>query len=193
MKYTNIKKLLIKFMGGGLIDFPTRFLRWVKIDGDTESDDGGGDTPVSNVKPWLKGLCINENIPEGYAHLADCFYNAGFAKGVTVDNTIYIKLTDEEIANYNEESLIENWDHIKCLFNSEKIEEYIVQHGLTIPEVDNTVFIPYSQNQIRFLTDIQYYYETYIQFCRSIPVDNVYGFRLMKIKTTDNEIYYIMI
>lgn len=42
MKYTNIKKLLIKFMGGGLINFPTRFLRWVKIDGDAEGDDGGG-------------------------------------------------------------------------------------------------------------------------------------------------------
>lgn len=42
MKYTNIKKLLIKFMGGGLINFPTRFLRWIKIDGDAEGDDGGG-------------------------------------------------------------------------------------------------------------------------------------------------------
>lgn len=42
MKYTNIKKLLIKFMGGGLVNFPTRFLRWVKIDGDAEGDDGGG-------------------------------------------------------------------------------------------------------------------------------------------------------
>lgn len=44
MKYTNIKKLLIKFMGGGLINFPTRFLRWIKIDGDAEGDDGGGDS-----------------------------------------------------------------------------------------------------------------------------------------------------
>ena len=42
MKYTNIKKLLIKFMGGGLINFPTRFLRWIKIDGDAEGDDSGG-------------------------------------------------------------------------------------------------------------------------------------------------------
>ena len=29
-------------MGGGLINFPTRFLRWIKIDGDAEGDDGGG-------------------------------------------------------------------------------------------------------------------------------------------------------
>lgn len=45
MKFTNVKQLIIKFMGGGLINFPTRFLRWVKINGDTEgSDDGGGDS-----------------------------------------------------------------------------------------------------------------------------------------------------
>lgn len=44
MKFTNIKQLIIKFMGGGLINFPTRFLRWVKINGDTDdSDDGGSD------------------------------------------------------------------------------------------------------------------------------------------------------
>ncbi len=43
MKFTNIKKLIIKFMGGGIINFPTKFLRWVKIEGDIDdSDDGGG-------------------------------------------------------------------------------------------------------------------------------------------------------
>lgn len=43
MKFKNIKKLLIKFFGGGLISFPTRFLRWVIIEGDTDSsDDGSG-------------------------------------------------------------------------------------------------------------------------------------------------------
>lgn len=44
MKFTNVKQLIIKFMGGGgLINFPTRFLRWVKINGDTDgSDDSGG-------------------------------------------------------------------------------------------------------------------------------------------------------
>ena len=42
MKFTNVKQLIIKFMGGGLINFPTRFLRWVKINGDTDGDGGGG-------------------------------------------------------------------------------------------------------------------------------------------------------
>ena len=42
MKFTNVKQLIIKFMGGGLINFPTRFLRWVKINGDSDDSDGGG-------------------------------------------------------------------------------------------------------------------------------------------------------
>lgn len=50
MKFTNVKQLIIKFMGGGLINFPTRFLRWVKINGDTDgSDDGGGDSDNDNI------------------------------------------------------------------------------------------------------------------------------------------------
>lgn len=52
MKFTNIKQLIIKFMGGGIINFPTRFLRWVKIEGDTDgSDDGGGDEPTPEPQP----------------------------------------------------------------------------------------------------------------------------------------------
>lgn len=51
MKFTNIKQLIIKFMGGGIINFPTRFLRWVKIEGDTDgSDDGGGDSEGGQVE-----------------------------------------------------------------------------------------------------------------------------------------------
>ena len=42
MKFTNVKQLIIKFMGGGIINFPTRFLRWVKINGDSDDSDGGG-------------------------------------------------------------------------------------------------------------------------------------------------------
>ncbi len=47
MKFTNVKQLIIKFMGGGLINFPTRFLRWVKINGD--SDDGGSGESNSDI------------------------------------------------------------------------------------------------------------------------------------------------
>lgn len=60
MKFTNVKQLIIKFMGGGIINFPTRFLRWVKINGDSEddgSDDGGGggdSGSMSMYDIWMK-------------------------------------------------------------------------------------------------------------------------------------------
>ena len=59
MKFTNIKQLIIKFMGGGIINFPTRFLRWVKIDGDVEDSDdggGGGSSSMSMYDIWMKAF-----------------------------------------------------------------------------------------------------------------------------------------
>ena len=62
MKFTNIKKLIIKFMGGGLINFPTRFLRWVKIEGDTEDDGGGGGSGnMTLAEAWTKTFDLNHN------------------------------------------------------------------------------------------------------------------------------------
>ncbi len=64
MKFTNIKQLIIKFMGGGIINFPTRFLRWVKIEGDTDgSDDGGGDSgggQVEMIKFKIENFPLND-------------------------------------------------------------------------------------------------------------------------------------
>lgn len=58
-------------MGGGLINFPTRFLRWVKIDGDTSCDDGGGDGGDSTpTKVYIKfkaedfGLRDSDHVPD---------------------------------------------------------------------------------------------------------------------------------
>jgi hypothetical protein len=44
MKYTNIKKLIIKFIGGGIVNFPTRWIKWIKINScDCDGGDSGGD------------------------------------------------------------------------------------------------------------------------------------------------------
>ena len=74
--------------GGGLINFPTRFLRWIKIDGDAEGDDGGdgdsgddgGSTEIDYeaIYQFYKGKLIellpeeliqNSIIPEHYADI----------------------------------------------------------------------------------------------------------------------------
>lgn len=67
MKFTNVKQLIIKFMGGGLINFPTRFLRWVKINGDTDdSDDGGGDgggsSDMTLGQAWIKAFRLDKQV-----------------------------------------------------------------------------------------------------------------------------------
>lgn len=46
MKIEHITKLIIKFIGGGIVNFPTRFLKWIKVescDCDGGGDDEGGD------------------------------------------------------------------------------------------------------------------------------------------------------
>lgn len=46
MKIEHISKLILKFIGGGIVNFPTRFLKWIKVescDCNGGSDDGGDD------------------------------------------------------------------------------------------------------------------------------------------------------
>ena len=119
MKYTNIKKLLIKFMGGGLINFPTRFLRWIKIDGDAEGDDGGGgggdggDTSkeaflfqVLTIINGSEGFYFDENTTQEYVFpISD--WDDSFAEGYTLlgnkenaDYVIYGDNADDDIYYY---------------------------------------------------------------------------------------------
>lgn len=42
MKFTNISKFIIKFMGGGKINFPFNYLKEVEINGDNDGESEGG-------------------------------------------------------------------------------------------------------------------------------------------------------
>lgn len=42
MKLTNLSKLLIKFIGGGLVNFPTRYLKEVEVEAEGGESDSGG-------------------------------------------------------------------------------------------------------------------------------------------------------
>lgn len=47
MKIEHINKLILKFIGGGIVNFPTRFLKWIKVEScgcNGGSDDGGDDS-----------------------------------------------------------------------------------------------------------------------------------------------------
>ena len=42
MKFTNLSKLWIKFIGGGLVNFPTRYLKEVEVEAEGGESDGEG-------------------------------------------------------------------------------------------------------------------------------------------------------
>ena len=57
MKMVNIKELIIKFFGEGIIRFPTRFLHWIKVTGDIEDDgNNGGGGSMSMYDAWMKAF-----------------------------------------------------------------------------------------------------------------------------------------
>ena len=121
MKFTNVKQLIIKFMGGGLINFPTRFLRWVKINGDTDgSDDGGGGSGDS--ESLLMSL-----IPDNYPK-PDLFVFIENPEENPEDNNI-IDVTNYKIDDflnlYNQEETELN---IMCLYQSSNLSAPIVNH-----------------------------------------------------------------
>ena len=53
MKIQNPIKLIIKFFGGGLINFPTRHIRWIKVEPDNGGDIPSGDTTIDDVVKFI--------------------------------------------------------------------------------------------------------------------------------------------
>jgi hypothetical protein len=53
MKIQNPLKLIIKFIGGGLINFPTRHIRWIKVEPDNGGDIPSGDTTIDDVVKFM--------------------------------------------------------------------------------------------------------------------------------------------
>ena len=67
MKIQNPIKLIIKFFGGGLINFPTRHIRWIKVEPDSSSDDNipSGDITIDDVVKFIHDTLENENVAPG--------------------------------------------------------------------------------------------------------------------------------
>lgn len=58
MKVTNINKLWIKFIGGGLINFPHENLREVEINGDTDNS-GNQEEEIDVVKQYIDNFALS--------------------------------------------------------------------------------------------------------------------------------------
>lgn len=74
MKITNLTKLIIRFLGGGKIDFPTSNLREVEIepfDGESGNEgSGNNDELISNTKMAFANF-LNRDIGEGSSYTKD--------------------------------------------------------------------------------------------------------------------------
>ena len=115
MKFTNVKQLIIKFMGGGLINFPTRFLRWVKINGDIEGDDDGGGDDSGG------GSESDSNI---FFQLASIQPN----RFAIFDDDVPIV---DDIKNLNIDTLLDNED-IQLFYSKEELTKF----GISLEELE---------------------------------------------------------
>lgn len=183
MKYTNIKKLLIKFMGGGLINFPTRFLRWIKIDGDAEGDDGGdgGDSESSNVFFSPVGIQPTHIVVE----TDDDTYPIIEIKDFTIPGDIgngYLLYSKEDLVSIgvNENDL----NNLEIVSYNEMLEDEAGQKGFTDDYIDNIIdenyvigFVNCDDNSCRL-------YRVIIDY-NQVPIiyrfgDNLYTFNLLQ-------------
>ena len=183
MKYTNIKKLLIKFMGGGLINFPTRFLRWVKIDGDADSDGGSDDGEdgsennsniffqLAAIQPSKYEVYLSENEPPTLIDIKNLDLNTFidyYENGKNI-NFVYSK---EELTklgfSLEELEALENFDINNIEFtenNSIRIDGSIIRNNFIIYDLslinDDTGYIIIEINKIHYTSNNNYYITRY--------------------------------
>lgn len=149
MKFTNVKQLIIKFMGGGLINFPTRFLRWVKINGDSDGSDGGSsDTDINQELEFLNQITDLIYQTNKFAFDADseqhsCIpisdYNESWAEGTII-------LGNKETADYVIRVNDENKENFYTVFLTEEEYNYLVN---TV-DVNRNYFRDWIKNKFAF-------------------------------------------
>lgn len=136
MKVTKLTKLLISFMGGGKIDFPTRHLREVEIEGDGLDGGGGGQEETDEVKIYLDELATRVKSSKDYVSSYDMALNSFIPK-----------------------EIIEGEDGFEDIINSSK------EQGKVQGDTNNYdyVYIEYDEEQgapsmLTFITEEQYNY-----------------------------------
>lgn len=131
MKFTNVKQLIIKFMGGGLINFPTRFLRWVKINGDSDDsdDEGGSDSDIFFVPATIQPKYFITNPNDEPIDI----------KNYTPDNSAYFLYNKEDIIHLgvNEEDL----NNLDIITPSNAFNDVVLNNGANGYQISSDAFI----------------------------------------------------
>lgn len=116
MKFTNISKFIIKFMGGGKINFPFNYLKEVEINGDNDGESGGSENSGGFDLDTFK-----QNIVDTYNKKAET--------PITKDNII---MPDAFIMN---ENFSYSEEHLSPHFVDTDLTEFLASCCLGIPNV----------------------------------------------------------
>lgn len=121
MKVTNIKKLWIKFIRGGLINFPHENLREIEIDGDGLDGGGGGQEETDEVKTYLDELSDKIKSSGSYDE-----YEMILMGLVSKEEYIADPLPEEMINTFIEQGKVKgdtnNFDYVYAEFNGDESE-----------------------------------------------------------------------
>lgn len=112
MKVTKLTKLLISFMGGGKIDFPTRHLKEVEINGDGLDGGGGGQEETDEVKIYLDEVATRINSSENYGISYEAALKGFIPKEKYIENPFPEEMMKEATIKGN----INNFDYVTIEF-----------------------------------------------------------------------------
>lgn len=119
MKIEHISKLILKFIGGGIVNFPTRFLKWIKVEscdcnggGDDSGDDSGGDSQDTVTSEDFINFYIsvrNDDYPNAYQtddtlQLSDIFEvpNINMLKDLLILGMDNVEANSDTYMHFNE-------------------------------------------------------------------------------------------
>ena len=142
MKFTNISKFIIKFMGGGKINFPFNHLKEVEINGDNDGSDDGSD---------------DEHTPQTYTPLQFLPYAYKIVGWVDIsDNSAPYWVENIEDPNNPGNYIMEIKGNI---IKPENLEEYIkTNYSDVASQIEFEAVYEYSE-------DVLNYYQTNYRSC----------------------------
>lgn len=161
MKLTNLSKLLIKFIGGGLVNFPTRYLKEVEVEAEGGESDGEGsennDELISNTKKiyasyinvinggeTLSYTEDNVELPDKYISVDETakeIYEAGSYCGLTT--ALYLKNR-----SLNDNNIVANISNRPILYKNASIKDsnILTQNYINKTSINLDDYIVFSNN-----------------------------------------------
>lgn len=158
MKFTNISKFIIKFMGGGKINFPFNYLKEVEINGDNDGESGGNENSGGFDLDTFK-----QNIVDTYNKIAEA--------SITKDNIVMPDafIIDKNFSRDNDRPPISLSDTDLTQF----LASYLLNVNNVYPLYLKDTLIDNDSNNYFGFIDNTIYFDHYGEFQRVENFDNM--------------------